>query len=68
MGWLSYPTAETGDHGRTNLQNTGNKAAASDSIPDTIATAGLIPIWMGRSMLGEMVKPGIGIGVDDAGT
>ena len=68
MGWLSHPTAETDDHGRTNLQNTRNKAAASGSIPDTTAVAGLIPIWMGRSMIEEIVKPDTDIGVNDAGT
>jgi len=65
---LSSPTTKISDHERTNLQNTSNTDAASDSVTEAGATTGITTRWMGRSTVGKVIKPGVDLGVHNAGT
>lgn len=68
MWWLASPLADIIDHGQTNLQNTSDTNVTSDSITNARATAGITTRWMGRSMIREMVDPGVDLRVHNTGT
>lgn len=64
---LSALTIETRVERQTNLQETRNTNATSDSIPKASTGASITAGWMGGSTVGEMVESATNLRVDNAG-
>jgi len=65
---VSSPIVETSGHGETNLHEKSCATTAGESIAQTRDTVGIATRRVGVSTVGEVIKPGVDIGIHDAGT